>query len=158
MALPTHSSALAYVHDLVLSIRRNLGTLPPEAADALDALAAIYSGSGATTDLADVFRDAIPPVRRESGFQVVPLARRSPGGAAPAAEERPRSRAGSNAARSIRNLLSGLREQNVGPAPRGDGPKLVESSFSAQRGSPSEGTTSRRFASASVRGRRSCGP
>ncbi len=88
MALPTHSSALAYVHDLVLSIRRNLGTLPPEAADALDALAAIYAGSGATTDLADVFRDAIPPVRRESGFQIVPLVRRSDSGAAPATEER----------------------------------------------------------------------
>ncbi len=90
MALPTHPSALAYVHDLVLSIRRNLGTLPPEAAEALDALAAIYSGSGATTDLADVFRDAIPPVRRESGFQMVPLACRSDSGAAPAAEERVR--------------------------------------------------------------------
>jgi hypothetical protein len=87
VAFPKHSNALAYVHDLVLSLRRNLGTLPPDAAEALDALAAIYCGSGATTDLADVFRDAIPPVRRESGFHVVPHARQSASAAAPAVED-----------------------------------------------------------------------
>ncbi len=77
VVLPKQSNALAYVHDLVLSLRKNLGKPPPEAAEALDALAAIYCGSGATVDLAGVLRDAIPPVRRESGFQVVPPERRS---------------------------------------------------------------------------------
>ena len=76
--------ALAYLHDLLLSIRANVGEMPEEATEAIEALIALYRTSGATVNLANVFRDAIPPVRRESGVQIAP---RPSAGAAPVADE-----------------------------------------------------------------------
>ena len=47
------------MHDFVLSIRRNVGPLLPGAPEALDSL------------VAAIVRDATPPVRSQSGFQVI---------------------------------------------------------------------------------------
>ena len=52
-------NAFGYMHDLVLSIRRNVGPLLPGAPEALDSL------------VAAIVRDATPPVRRQSGFHVI---------------------------------------------------------------------------------------
>ena len=64
-------NAFGYMHDVVLSIRRNIGPLLPGAPEALDSLAAIYRGSAQTVDLAAIVRDATPPVRSQSGFHVI---------------------------------------------------------------------------------------
>ena len=64
-----HSNAIAYVHDLLLSIRRNAQRFPPGATEAFDRLAATYTGSLERVDVDAVVRGALPPVRHHSGLR-----------------------------------------------------------------------------------------